>query len=320
MKLSIIIPVYNSEKLITRCIRSIIEQNYKNYEILLVEDHSTDDSLKICQELSLKYPEIVLLQTSGKGVSAARNTGLAHASGDIIGFCDADDYFEPNALRQVMKLFASQRNLDLIVTGFYEVSSDLHSQRAFCLKKERYCNFAELMPFVLNEPCVLGSVWNKFFRRELTTDIRFDVNLSYCEDTHFVMNVLSKNPHASCLILNQAFYHYVMNENSTTHDCGQLFDKDGQLKYINAIYAVIRDCDLSPKLRSEAGYAIVCLSIDTIVRFHPQGVNRKSLRKEIRKHGFDYCRNILKYNKKANIKRLMILIREELKCILFVMY
>lgn len=320
VKLSIIVPVYNSEKLIARCINSIMEQHYPNCEILLVEDHSTDDSLKICQELSLKQREIILLRNLGKGVSAARNTGLAHASGDIIGFCDADDFFEPNAFRKVMRLFASQPNLDLIVTGFYEISSDLQFRNAFSLGKKTYCSSAELMPLVLNEFCVLGSVCNKFFKKRLINDIQFDINLDYCEDMHFVMNLLSKNPHCSCLILEETLYNYVMNQNSSTHNVDQLFDANDRLKYITAVYAVCRDCNLSPPLRSEAGYTIVRLAIDTITRFQPQGQKRVFLRREIQKYILDFCKNMFKYGKKANLKRLIILIKEEIKCILFVMF
>ena len=95
MKISIIVPVYNAEKTIEYCIDSIIAQKTKfEIELILVEDYSTDRSYEICLALEKKYTEIKLYRTNGKGVSAARNTGLSHSTGDVVGFCDSDDIYE----------------------------------------------------------------------------------------------------------------------------------------------------------------------------------------------------------------------------------
>lgn len=94
MKISIIVPVYNAEKTIEYCIDSIITQKTKfEIELILVEDYSTDRSYEICLALKKKYTEIKLYRTNGKGVSAARNTGLSHSTGDVVGFCDSDPIF-----------------------------------------------------------------------------------------------------------------------------------------------------------------------------------------------------------------------------------
>lgn len=101
MKISIIVPVYNAEKTIEYCIDSIITQKTKfEIELILVEDYSTDRSYEICLALKKKYTEIKLYRTNGKGVSAARNTGLSHSTGDVVGFCDSDDIYEKDVFEK----------------------------------------------------------------------------------------------------------------------------------------------------------------------------------------------------------------------------
>ena len=94
--ISIIVPVYNVEKYLSKCIDSIINQTYKNIEIILIDDGSTDSSGAICDKYALVDSRIHVLHIENSGVSNARNVGLNHATGDYIGFVDSDDYIEPN--------------------------------------------------------------------------------------------------------------------------------------------------------------------------------------------------------------------------------
>lgn len=124
MKISIIVPVYNAEKTIEYCIDSIITQKTKfEIELILVEDYSTDRSYEICLALKKKYTEIKLYRTNGKGVSAARNTGLSHSTGDVVGFCDSDDIYEKDVFEKV-RLFFENKDIDIVIGGFYYSKKD----------------------------------------------------------------------------------------------------------------------------------------------------------------------------------------------------
>lgn len=312
MKISIIVPVYNAEKTIKKCVDSIISQTICEIELILIDDFSKDNSYKICSELKKKYPQIILLQTEGKGVSQARNTGLRKSSGDIIGFCDADDYYESNALNRIVEEFERNSKVDIIVTGFniVEVTGKIISKINF--KKSFECTSTKLMGHVLNDNTVMGSVWNKFFRRKLLDGIEFEQSLSYCEDKHYVMKVLSKNRDSLCIVIKDRLYNYVQNECSVTHNYSNIYDKNDNLKYIVSTLKIIEDCNLSKHLYTQARYNIICHAIDTIIALNPKGRKRKLLKNEIKKNLFAFLINIWRWNIKWNIKRCFYIMKEML--------
>ena len=104
-KVSIIIPVYNSESTLKRCIESVINQTYKNIEILIINDGSKDKSLNIMNEYKNKDERIIVINQKNKGLSGARNTGINNATGDYITFIDSDDYIKPNLVKDTIKIF-----------------------------------------------------------------------------------------------------------------------------------------------------------------------------------------------------------------------
>lgn len=116
MKYSIIVPVHNAESTITRCVESVVSQNV-DLQVILIENGSSDRSANECEILSQKYNCVEYYQSKLSGVSNARNIGLDKADGDIIGFCDADDYYEPNSLKKVSKIF-EQYEIDIVYMGF----------------------------------------------------------------------------------------------------------------------------------------------------------------------------------------------------------
>lgn len=233
MKVSIIIPVHNSEKTLERCLESILEQNFNEMEILLIENGSTDDSYAVCQKYAKKYGNIACYISSSKGVSAARNLGLEFATGDIIGFCDADDMLEGDSLKHITKIFEENSTVSMVVGGYYRVSSN--DKTYMGLKKSKKCSFNKVLNHAIYDFRIMGSVWNKFFKRELLSDVRFDEGLSYCEDTHFLISVLSKNQNKTAYIINRPIYNYICNEQSVTRDLSNIFDENGKLKYICAL-------------------------------------------------------------------------------------
>ena len=116
--ISVIIPIYNSEKYIKKCIESIINQTYKNIEVILINDGSTDNSEEICNQYASEDGRIKVINTTNKGVSASRNIGLKNATGDYISFIDCDDYVDKDLYLDVITTIKEHKDIDLIKYQF----------------------------------------------------------------------------------------------------------------------------------------------------------------------------------------------------------
>lgn len=122
-KVSIIIPVYNTQKYLKRCINSIIDQTYSNLEIFLINDGSTDNSLEICKEYEKIDERIFIISGENHGVSYARNIGIRKATGEYLYFADSDDYLETDAIEKMIQGF-EKADCELIIAGYNEVENE----------------------------------------------------------------------------------------------------------------------------------------------------------------------------------------------------
>lgn len=127
-KLSVVVPVYNVEEYLKRCVDSIINQNYPNIEIILVDDGSKDSSGKICDILAAKDKRIKVIHQSNGGLSAARNTGIDNATGDYIDFLDSDDELLPNVFNDLIPLL-EQNNLDIMIYASQKIKKRENKKR-----------------------------------------------------------------------------------------------------------------------------------------------------------------------------------------------
>lgn len=184
-KISVIVPVYNTEKFLNRCIDSILAQTYTDFEMLLIDDGSTDDSATICDEYAAKDERIRVFHKENGGVSSARNLGLDNAQGEWIAFVDADDYVFPCWLENFIH---NSSGVDMVVQGFktsyaYEAmyNKDVHG-----VSYKGSCKEGLLELF---KNCYLGYLWVKLFRADIIKEnhIRFDAKISYQEDENFVL-------------------------------------------------------------------------------------------------------------------------------------
>ena len=232
LKISVIVPVHNSATTIDRCIKSIVDQPYKNFECILIENGSSDDSKEICQKYVEAY-ECVKFAVSPKiGVSAARNLGLLMATGDIIGFCDADDFLEPNSMQKVLSAFLDNPDIIGVLSAFYvgrENQSGIQKEYKG-LKKERL-TIEDAIMRTLGDNSTMGSVWNRYYRADVAQKISFDTMLSYCEDTHYNIKLLSNIQDAELAYVQEPLYCYMLNDRSVTHQLDKLYDENGELKY-----------------------------------------------------------------------------------------
>lgn len=282
VKFSIIVPVYNAEEVIVRCVESLLGQNGPELEIILIDDGSEDGSYSVCERLRDCHREICLYQSTEKGVSQARNVGLAHASGDIIGFCDADDTYEPGALEPVERAFAENTDIDIVVGGYrviYEKSGPT-AEDIIVRKREARRTARELMEGILSDNRVLGAVWNKFFKASLLRNVLFDPALSLCEDMVFNMTVLRSNPACGALLLNRTVYRYYQSAGSVTNSVRQMFDRDGNIKYFAAIDALIEEHRPDRRIVSLARRKKFMMAVSMLLKFRPMPpASRRKLEK-----------------------------------------
>lgn len=186
--ISIIIPVYNAEATLERCIQKIIEQSYPNWELLLVDDGSTDNSRTICNEASLKDKRIISIHKENGGVSSARNIGIEKASGEWITFCDSDDYVGPYWLQNFVELIGRKDSSELLFVQKINIFKQGIFDSVYYENKQGFISSSE---FLLGH---FGFVWNKIFKREILErhHIRFDENVKLLEDELFVLRYLAQ--------------------------------------------------------------------------------------------------------------------------------
>lgn len=212
MKISVIVPVYNGEKYISRCLESILNQTEKSMEIIFVNDGSADGSLDILERAVQKHSEVKVVNKVNGGVSSARNAGLAVAKGDFIGFADVDDTCDPNMF-QTMLQAAEREQADIVCCGHKEIHKN-KTVLAYCGFSEKYSSVEALRALVDNNYIGMG-LWSKIFRRKVIAGLHFDETKKFTEDRYFAYEAI-KQANTVCVV-PEALYNYYQNDDSVTH-------------------------------------------------------------------------------------------------------
>lgn len=245
-KISIIVPVYNVEKYVEKCIQSLINQSYKNIEIILVDDGSNDRSNKIIDEYAKVDSRILTIHQKNKGVSAARNAGLKVATGEYVGFVDPDDYVDYQMYETMLKKIELNMS-DLAVCGFSKVTELSDKEEIFEIKDEllspKKC-VEDLFDF-RGGYAIKPSVWNKLFRRDKIGDLKFDENIGISEDLKFVVQYILKCN--SIVYVKQAFYKNLQRDGSITRSKGKAAQIIKTVEIDNFVYDEIKK--IYPDLR-----------------------------------------------------------------------
>jgi glycosyltransferase involved in cell wall biosynthesis len=241
--LSIIVPVYNVKPYLSRCLDSIIHQTYKNLEIILVDDGSTDGSDQICDDYAQKDKRIVVIHKSNGGLSSARNAGLDIARGDLIGFVDSDDWIAPDTYTSVFECY-TKTGADIIAFGYYEATDTTLKkmpENGF-MDNTRVLTNIEAANYLIKNENIRDYVWNKIFTKSVFADHRF-LPGKYFEDTHIMYSLfLSANKVA--VLGNHYKYFYFQRPDSiiskktykNLHDrLDALYTRYDNLKNNNAI-------------------------------------------------------------------------------------
>lgn len=250
---SVIVPFYNSEAYLDRCIRSIVNQTYKNIELIMVNNASTDNSSDIA-ETFLKDNRVRLIDCNGKGVSNSRNEGLKYATGKWLLFADSDDYLEVSMIEDMMKAVSDKadNNVVCVETGYFDEDStgeiltyneNNGIQKVF--NKEEM--LTELFESSTNH--YQGYLWNKLLRLDIIKDneITFNEDIYYNEDRLFMTRYfLGTDAASKVFYIPKAYYHYIHHKESAM----------GKIKVqpVNKVITEIKAFNEIKKLLSETGY------------------------------------------------------------------
>ena len=206
--LTVVIPVYNVEKYLKRCIDSILIQEWKNYEILLVDDGSTDNSPQICEDYAKAYDIISVIHKENGGLSEARNTGISNAEGEYVYFLDSDDWIEPNTFSDLAEVIESDQ-YDIISFNQEFVKSE-HDIIKSDSKRTKRLTGKEALIDMFSYGFITGFATDKIYRKALFTKntIQFPVG-KYYEDlgTNYKLFLAAKKVYAT----NQKYYHYLID-------------------------------------------------------------------------------------------------------------
>lgn len=209
-KISIIVPIYNVESYISKCIESIINQTYENIEIILVDDGSKDTSGHICDKYAEKDNRIKVIHKENGGLSSARNAGLDICSGKYIGFIDGDDWIAHNMYELLISMI-KEFNCDIAICGYRET---IESKECFTLRKLKnvYLDNNSLWEEIFGK--LNNAAWNKLYKKDLIGNLRFPLNIIHGEDLIFNLLYLRKCKNGA--INRTECYNYLKRENSIT--------------------------------------------------------------------------------------------------------
>ncbi len=211
-KVSIIMPVYNAEALLSKMVDSIIAQSFKDWELLAIDDGSTDNSGALLDKYAESDSRIRVFHKKNGGVSAARQLGLEKATGEYLIHADADDWVEPTMLQELYNK-AREENADVVICDFFV---DNNNQSVYRKQKPSSMTPKSLVKQLFQQ--LHGSCWNKLVKRVCYSkyNISFPIGVNYCEDL-LTWVQLFLHDEVKVSYLPKAFYHYVQNDGSITH-------------------------------------------------------------------------------------------------------
>lgn len=223
MLVSVIVPVYNVAPYLDECLKSICSQTYRNLELILIDDGSTDNSGKICDLWQDKDPRIHVIHQRNTGISGARNAGLEICTGDLISFVDSDDWVKPEMFMELVRCL-TENDANVAMCGFVDYPHGSPVEKG--LFAVPTCDFGGTIYQMMRRNGYFTSLWAKIYRRGLIFKegglVRFDRTLSFGEDEVWLLEVLRDCQRTS--FLPQAMYYWRPREDSMTRSAA-LTDK-----------------------------------------------------------------------------------------------
>lgn len=212
--ISVIIPVYNVDNYLKRCIESVINQTYYDLEILLIDDGSSDNSLDICQKYQTLDKRIKVIHHENCGVSVTRNEGLSMMRGEFLFFLDADDWIEPTCLQRMIN--EMKYGVDMVCCDFKVVEENNCDYDEFIhFKHQGLKNRNECIDDYYNSLLYMRVIWGKLYRSSLWENQRFE-NICYSEDTKAILQVIQHVQNV--YFINEPMYYYLQRVTGASHE------------------------------------------------------------------------------------------------------
>lgn len=279
---SIVVPIYNVEKYLYRCVDSILNQSYQNLEVILVDDGSPDNCGKICDEYAVKDSRVKVIHKYNGGLSDARNYGLNYASGQYIIFIDSDDYIEKQLVERALGEIEKQ-DADVVIWGYFadfvdDNESLIDSQKrvpkkqVYDSKDSSFKVYSDLVGFI-------GYAWNKMYRTDYlkTNNFKFEKGLSLVEDIVFNSPALSNCK--KVVFLNEAYVHYMQRPRDTlgTKYYSDFFElKKRALSAIDRLFEAWKvPVPIGNKIIANIGFS----NINTALKMISQSSNKRELKR-----------------------------------------
>ena len=276
---SIIVPVYNAEKTIARCVDSILKQTCRDFELLLMDDGSSDGSGSLCDSYGERDPRVRVFHQQNSGVSAARNLALAQARGEYLQFVDSDDWITPDATATLLRA-ARENQCDLVIADFYRVVGERVSHKGD-IDETGVMTREEFAACMMENPgdYYYGVLWNKLYRRQIVEEhgLRMDPAISWCED--FMFNLEYIRLAQRFIAVQVPIYYYVKTKGSLVSQNFALSKtvrmKLAVFEYYNQFYRTVLDEDAYEKSRLKIYRFLVDAAGDGVV---PPGILPGSVR------------------------------------------
>lgn len=313
--ISIIVPAYNIAEYLPRCLDSILNQTYKNFEVIVISDGSTDNTNQIITEYSKKDKRIVPVFKENTGVSDTRNKGLDIAKGDFIGFVDGDDYIEPE-MYETLLYNLLDNNADISHCGYQMVFPSKVVYYYNTGKKVVQDNSKGIRDLIVGDYVEPG-LWNKLYRKEVLDNLRMSVNIKINEDVLF--NFYAFRNSNKSIYEDKPFYHYILRENSASTskiNSNKLFDP---VKVRKEIFDFCSDnCDENIQSLAYSSYLSVIINLYRLINNN----KLKDCKSEATTYKQEFKKNKIsfKLSKRTKFERFMFLYLQSINMFVYRVY
>ena len=213
--ISLIIPCYNAEFSLEKCLKSVIEQDYPTLEIIIIDDGSTDNSSKIYEEFQRKDQRIKIIKQENAGVANARNKGIKSANGEHLCFVDSDDWVEKNYCSELYRLLISENaDISIIEASYENLDGEVIFQKP--TSSEKVFDGNRALVLLLEDKVLQSHPWGKLYKVSFLKNINFPENLKCFEDYSTLFKVFDKA--IKVVKSNEKLYHYIQHEDSLSHN------------------------------------------------------------------------------------------------------
>lgn len=309
-EVSVIIPVFNTKQYLFRSIGSVLNQSFTDFELILVDDGSTDGSGDICDTYAGKDDRIRVFHKENGGVSSARNLGLTHANGEWVYFVDSDDEVLPDGLRTLVENISN--DIDIVMGGFVEVDEDGKSltvpekiEKTLSKKQSiisLYMGYGSYFPYC-------GYLWMRLLRRKVIRDFRllFDTSVAIKEDTLFLMQYICKSNGVTRQTTKPVYRYYRRSDSAMGRA-----NKGFYPKYVSSFYALVKmkhevesvssSYSVPVFIAKQAIYSRCYSIIDTMNANHIQD---EPLKKELLSIMFEEMGSVFLFKVRRKIRKLL---------------